>query len=352
MPSNLNGINWNDNVSSLKVFDGAKVAVYENGAYDSYMGTYVSNTPSLSENDEISSFKTIMPREPPRVCLYTDLNYGGTETCYTQSPGALSGTMNNSISSIRLYGEIFIEVADASNDSGETHFIVHDVSQLDASGTADENWDDRPSLDDVISWVGIHKYWETPLVCLWEDEHYTGTRLLCTTSSIAELGGDGIDDKTSSFRVYGHTDVTLFDNANYAGNRTRAMHDAYDMDYLNDRINSMRLSVRKTQDFACLYEHGAYRGTPVCAEAEGGSDQKNGWDTEVVGLSSIMTVGNVVVDFYPEENFGGQSMRVYQTHDRTQDLHSHKTNDGHFSYTRDWNDNIESFRVLPNSEFE
>ena len=349
MPSNLNGINWNDAVSSLKLFDGAKVILYENGAYDGYMGTYVSSTSGLSKNDIVSSFKVILPRERPRVCLYTQSNFRGTETCYTQSPGTLSGTMNNSTSSIRLHGEIFIEVADGPNKSGTTQFITHDVSHMDASGTDDVNWDDQPSLDNEISWVGMYKYWETPLVCLWEHSRYTGDRF-CTTSDIADLG-NGIDDKTSSVRVHGYTVANLYKDTDYAGDETQVMHDTYILDYLNDEVSSVRVSLRSTQDFACLYEHWVYRGTSVCAEAEGRGDQNNRWATEVMGLSSIFASGNVVVDFYPQENFGGESMRVYHTHDRTRDLHGHPTSHGHFSYTKDWEDDIESFRVLPNSEF-
>ena len=338
---------WNDFVSSFKLFDGARVVAYENVTYDRYMGTYVSSTPNLSKNDVISSFKMIMPRERPRVCLYTGYRYTGTEYCYTQSPLVLFGAINNTTSSIRLHGEISVEVADASNNYGETTYIVHDIPHLDPSGRGDNDWDDQPSIDNLISWVGIHHYWETPLACFWTDKHYRGTRT-CTTSNIADLRE--MHDRIHSFRVYGHTVVSLYEHSNYAGDRTRAMHDAYNMDFLRNEISSVTVSVRKTQDFACLYEFNTYRGTPVCAEAEGGSNSSNGWsDATLVRPSSMMTVGNVVVDFFPEKNFAGQSMSVYHSNDRFAEF-TRPINDS-FSYTRDWDNQVESFRVLPNRKF-
>lgn len=138
-------------------------------------------------------------------------------------------------------------------------------------------------------------------VCFYQDAEYQGTEWCYGIEDISELTADN-NDRISSIKTYGKDYVDIFENKDFSGQQTRVMANTYRMDDLNDAVSSFRIGVRHSTDFACLFEHPGFRGTPHCLEA---GQQQRDLDDVALGrnkVSSIMIIGNSAVDVYQSPN--------------------------------------------------
>ena len=100
-------------------------------------------------------------------------------------------------------------------------------------------------------------------VCFYEHPDYQGAEW-CYTGDSSWIGNDR-NDKISSIKLYGDATVTIYQHGGYGGAKTTIMANTYKMDDLDDEISSFRVGHRQSNDFACLFEHPGFRGTPICA---------------------------------------------------------------------------------------
>lgn len=167
-------------------------------------------------------------------------------------------------------------------------------------------------------------------VCFYHGDNFKGTSVCYSgEQSIADVGSKHRDSFTS-VRLYGKAAVRVYESKNYSGDQTIIMMDSYKFDKLNDNIDSFKLFTRKENDFACLFEHKGYRGTPICVEAGEYSSNLDG-NIGRNKASSIMTAGNVRVDVYEDRGF--QKEKWSYTH-----------SEGLLSGSA--NDNADSFKVI------
>lgn len=172
-------------------------------------------------------------------------------------------------------------------------------------------------------------------VCFYEHAEYRGAEW-CYHSDISWIGAVR-NDRISSIKLYGDAYVDIYQHDNYGGSFSRVMANTYRMDELNDGISSFRVGLRQTKDFACLFEHPGFRGTPYCLQS---GQQQNDLNTVALGrnqASSLMLVGDAAVDVY---DYPG--LRSDQQHQRLSRSSSNLD-----ARPGGWlDDNIDSLRVL------
>ncbi|CAA0081186.1 Uncharacterised protein [BD1-7 clade bacterium] len=179
---------------------------------------------------------------------------------------------------------------------------------------------------------------EANKVCFYEHYDYQGAEW-CYSSDSGWIGSDR-NDRISSIKLYGDAKVTIYQHGNYGGAKTTVMANTYKMDDLNDNISSFRIGARQSNDFACLFEHPGFRGTPACAEAGEGISDMNNVAMGRNKASSLVMVGKARVEIfeYPNYDYSRQVMNLSRS---TSNLEKRPAN---------WTeDNIDSFRVFSRS---
>lgn len=170
---------------------------------------------------------------------------------------------------------------------------------------------------------------EEDKVCFYHGDNFKG-------HSVCYSSGDEISDVGSlhhnnftSVRTYGNAYARAYQDKNYGGKQTIIMLDAYKFDALNDEIDSIKVFTREGDDFACLYEHQGYRGTPICAES---GQYISNLDSSIGRnkASSVITVGDAYIDVYEDKSFGKDRWRYGRAQGQM---------------TGSANDNADSFKV-------
>ncbi|ASP38432.1 hypothetical protein CHH28_06990 [Bacterioplanes sanyensis] len=147
-------------------------------------------------------------------------------------------------------------------------------------------------------------------VCFYQDAEYRGTEWCYGVEQVSWVGS-AVNDKTSSIKTYGNAYVDIFEHSQYRGQQARIMANTYRMDDLNDGISSFTVGVRDSNDFACLFEHPGFRGTPHCLQA---GQQQTDLDRVALGrnkASSVMVIGDAAVDVFQYPN-----LRTDKAHSR------------------------------------
>jgi hypothetical protein len=167
---------------------------------------------------------------------------------------------------------------------------------------------------------------ESDRACFYEHPSYQGNEI-CLSADNPSLVGHALNDRISSIRLYGDALVTIFADPNFAGPSTTVMHDVFRMGHLNDAVTSIRFGTRTRNDFACLYEHGGYDGTPICAQAGQTLNTIGGLNN--AGTSLLLT-GSAEVEAFSGIGLTGTSATLARSFSALPGA---------------WNDNIESLRV-------
>jgi hypothetical protein len=154
----------NDSISSIRVYGGATVTVYEKTAFAGRSAQFTSDVPDLGKriltgntgwSDRIESLKIAgspvsndrrnaddyrgnQPRQPrDGVCVYDRPNYGGRSECWNQGESisdlASQGGFRGQISSIRLFGGRTVAmVYREAGFRGESLTVDQDIPDLTA----------------------------------------------------------------------------------------------------------------------------------------------------------------------------------------------------------------------------
>lgn len=170
---------------------------------------------------------------------------------------------------------------------------------------------------------------EQDKVCFYHGDNFKGTSVCYTAGQEISYVGNTHHNNFTSVRVYGNAYVRAYQDKNYGGKQTIMMLDAYKFDALNDDIDSLKVFTREGDDFACLYEHQGFRGTPICIESgqyvsnlDGSIGRNN--------ASSVITVGDAYIDVYEDKSFNKVKWRY---------------NHSQGQMTGDANDNADSIKV-------
>jgi hypothetical protein len=181
--------------------------------------------------------------------------------------------------------------------------------------------------------------------CFYEDADFRG-RSFCVSENVPDLP-DGMNDRISSMRLFGRTEVVVFKDGRFRGSSTRFSTDVRSLERegWNDRISSIRLSrgspswdgggsppiwggAVMPREGACFFKNDNFRGQAFCVP-RGGSYRSlpPGFNDRITSIR----VRGARVQIFSDVDFGGRSRR----------LGSDVPNVGD-----SWNDRISSIRVF------
>jgi Peptidase inhibitor family I36 len=201
-------------------------------------------------------------------------------------------------------------------------------------------------------------------VCFYKDADFRGAHFCMEAGDRMARVPQGFNDQISSLRIFGHTDITVFENTDFGGRILRLHGDVADLKSYevspghtwNDRISSIEVSAdRDSQDRyhdhdrdrdrnnddqgrrggACFYKDADFHGEKFCVErGERLARLPEGFNDTI---SSIRIFGDTEITVYQDRDFGGVSL----------DLHNDVTNlrDYQISPGHSWNDRVSSIRV-------
>ena len=179
---------------------------------------------------------------------------------------------------------------------------------------------------------------EEDKVCFYEHKDWTGNEW-CYTSDASQVMGN---DQFSSMRIFGNAYAEAYEHGNYAGRKLVLMQDVYVFKRLNDAISSVKIKLRNSDDFACFFQDAGFHGTPYCAEAGQAVEDLNVADLRNE-FSSVFVSGNARVEIFSYPNLSPSNPHASLTHTWS---NLNDTGYGEYPYGRNWNDDVDSFRVL------
>ncbi len=263
------------------------------------------------------------------ACFYMDSDYRGDYFCVNagEGPRNVESRYNDTISSIRIFGNAQVVVYEDANSGGASKTFTGDVPNL-------QDWNDRITTVSVQytrarNWRGVSQ--PQYGVCFYTDADYRGEKLCAASGESQPNVGERYNDKISSLRVFGGAEVTVYSDENFGGASRTFRQDVSNLDDWNDRITSFKVTGGgiggAPSAGACFYMDADYRGEKLCAAS--GESQPNVGEHYNDQISSIRIYGGAEVTVYSDDNFGGAS-RTFR-----QDV----------ANLGDWNDRITSFRI-------
>jgi Peptidase inhibitor family I36 len=184
--------------------------------------------------------------------------------------------------------------------------------------------------------------------CFYEDIDFGGRYFCSRAGDVTASVPPGTNDRISSIRLFGDSEVIVFQHIDFRGASRRLDSNVRDLrrSGWNDRISSYRIERRAyngggdeyrpvwgrpqvPQTGACFYKDINYRGDYFCVPR--GSSVRQVPRGTNDKISSIRLFGGATVTVYRDINFNGQS--------------SHFTDDMRDLRTVGWNDLISSFRI-------
>jgi Beta/Gamma crystallin/Peptidase inhibitor family I36 len=177
-------------------------------------------------------------RNGDRVCVFRDIQYQGSEMCY--SPGDSIATLQNfngQASSIRIYGRAAVTVWDETNFRGHTTAFTSSIPDLGQVRLESKSWNDRIQSLQVGTEGGflggpprnapIYGRPEPPPpsrqeinegICVYEQPNFQG-RSQCWTGNedLSDLGRARWSDRISSIRLFGRTAAVIYRDIGFRG---------------------------------------------------------------------------------------------------------------------------------------
>jgi hypothetical protein len=270
----------NDRFSSVQVFNGAQVVVFQDENFGGPRTTFTGNIPNLRTwNDRISSFQVSGNRlfggpiegdrrserpfgediggrnNEPRngVCFYTDENYRGESYCAEvgENRRNVEDRYNDRFSSLRIFGRAQVVVFENDNFGGPSTTFTSDIPNL-------RNWNDRitsfqvsgnrqsgglfggrPSGQDTGGYGRDNE--PRSGACLYTNENYLGDRFCISEGESIRNVRDRFNDRISSIRVFGKARVTIYEDENFRGVSRTFNRDVPNLRGFNDRLSSIEI---------------------------------------------------------------------------------------------------------------
>ncbi len=158
-------------------------------------------------------------------------------------------------------------------------------------------------------------------VCFYTDENYRGDSFCVNAGENQRNVGERFNDRISSIRIIGRTEVTVYEDENFGGPSQTFSQDVPNLRDWNDRITSFQVSGGRYQgqrgggasgseprNGACFYMDEGYRGDSFCLNS--GQSNKNIGNRYNDRISSIRVFGRARVIVFDNENFGGESLTI------------------------------------------
>jgi len=184
--------------------------------------------------------------------------------------------------------------------------------------------------------------------CFFKDIDFGGEKFCVRPGERMAMVPPGFNDHISSVRIFGRTEVTVYQGRDFQEPSLRIREDVANLQRFqvqpghswNDRISSVEVaSMRDPGDWdregACFFKDENFRGEKFCVEKgdrmaqvpQGFSDR----------ISSVRLYGRATVVVFQDADFRGRKLEI---RDDVVNLQSFQVSPGH-----SWNDRISSIRV-------
>jgi hypothetical protein len=184
--------------------------------------------------------------------------------------------------------------------------------------------------------------------CFYKDTDFRGEKFCVSEGERVAQVPPGFNDQISSIRIFGRTEITVYQNRDFGEPSLRLRDDVANLQTYqispghswNDRISSIEVaSLRNSGDWdhdgACFYKDSDFRGDKFCVQKGDRMAQvPSGFGDKI---TSVRLYGRVTVTVYQDANFGGHTLRLQ---DDVANLQSYQVKPGH-----SWNDRISSVQV-------
>lgn len=212
--------------------------------------------------------------------------------------------------------------------------------------------------------------------CFFTDANFGGEKFCMREGERMAQVPEGFNDRISSIRIFGRTEITVYQNRDFGGPNLRLREDVPNLQSYqispghswNDRVSSVEISrghgwdhdgggyrdrdgdrdryqdrdrdrdrpdAEWNRDGACFFKEADFRGEKFCVQRGDRVNQvPSGFGDHI---SSVRIFGRVTVTVYQDQNFGGANLRLQQD---VSNLQSYQVKPGH-----SWNDRISSIKV-------
>jgi len=218
------------------------------------------------------------------ACFYRDTDFRGESFCVDagQRAAQVPENFNDRISSVRIFGRSEVTVYQDRNFGGNSLRLRDDVANLQSYQVSPgHSWNDRISSIDV-SGGGWGRDWDWDRdrdhggdrdrdrnhdwdrdrdgdqdrersrrggACFYRETNFQGERFCVDRGERVASVPPGFGDRISSLRVFGHTEVSLYQDTNFGGHNLRLRDDVNNLQSYqvapghswNDRISSIKV---------------------------------------------------------------------------------------------------------------
>jgi hypothetical protein len=184
--------------------------------------------------------------------------------------------------------------------------------------------------------------------CFYKDANFGGEKFCVRAGERMAQVPPGFNDQISSVRIFGRTEITVYQNRDFREPTLRLREDVANLQSYqispghswNDRVSSIEVSRDRDsgdydRDGACFFKEADFQGDKFCVQRGDRMGQvPPGFGDRI---SSVRLYGRVTVTVYQDANFGGSNLRLQ---DDVSNLQSYQVTPGH-----SWNDRISSIKV-------
>ncbi len=254
------------------------------------------------------------PKVPsgPKICLYTEAEYGGSESCYNigEKVDLIDTHNNDQFSSVRVPRGLLLRYYknsnfDDGNSSSDERVAKEDIAHLG-------------SFDNKISSFVVERNVPEEQVCFYTEKNYQGEERCYDEGAEIVLWGTGnseneersrLNDKFSSLRIGENLQVTIYDNSyNEAGNSDKGFlvtRDTPNNLHHDNQISSFK--VEKLTPQVCFYRDSWHFGSSKCYQV---GQEVDLWSSNKQlndQFSSVVVSQGAQAKFYKDAGFSGSS---------------------------------------------
>ena len=184
--------------------------------------------------------------------------------------------------------------------------------------------------------------------CFFKDIDFGGEKFCVRPGERVAMVPPGFNDRISSIRIFGRTEVTVYQGRDFQEPSLRLREDVANLQRYQiepghswtDRVSSIEVVSMRNQgdwdrDGACFFKDENFRGEKFCVEKGDRMDQvPPGFSDRI---SSVRLYGRATVTVFQDAGFRGPRLEIRND---VENLQSFQVSPGH-----SWNDRISSIRV-------
>ena len=226
--------------------------------------------------------------------------------------------------------------------------VISTVGRLGAQDRYDPNDQNRRDRDDQYRHDDRDDQYRRGGACFFKESDFGGEKFCVRPGERVTMVPPGFNDHISSIRIFGRTEVTVYQGRDFQEPSLRLREDVANLQKYqiqpghswNDRVSSIEVVSMRNQgdwdrDGACFFKDENFRGEKFCVEKGDRMDQvPPGFSDRI---SSVRLYGRATANVFQDAGFRGPSLQVRED---VENLQRFQVSPGH-----SWNDRISSIRV-------